>query len=1392
MSEETPPPAPEPADQADPPAPTRDGFGRVTRRWARRGLALVVAIVAGLLFTVLTIDLGRLFPQLRGLAERQASNYLERPAHIGRLSAMITPGDFAIEDLVIEGRRPGDRPFMRVKRVTLHLNWWPLLRNILHPQFHVELRLIDWDMTVESWPGGIHNIPKLTPKTPASNKPKAFTTTVDFAYATGGHFVYEDHGTPWRVDAPNLNFSLVRSEALKQYVGHVQFDAGLVQILGYRPMATDMSARFVLDGPRVQLQHIDLKTEGTVSHVNGLINFTRWPEQVYYVNSSIDFKTMREIFFPNETWRLGGQGEYTGSFTYSKEGLRVLAGDFASDKATVNDLDFRYLHGALIWTNTRFVVTHADSDLLGGHTRFEYSLSPLGTPTGATAAFAADYTNFDLFNLDRLMNLRGLKLAGQATGDLAMEWQNGHFASTKRGGGTTAIVAPAGVTLASVTLPAVPLTPVPEPKPFDSNRRMGPLTLGGEVHYTFDPGGTTFEPSWTATPYTYVSYSGRMAADGSSNFPFHVTSHDWQESDHLLASIMTAISGQTGAIEVAGRGTFDGAMTGRFSSPRIAGRFDGESIRAWDVTWGKTKADLVIENKYVDITNSAITGPDSGTIVADGRYALGFRSDDLEEIHSKVVLNNWPLADLRHAFNLDDWPMEGTLGMVDLDLRGRYKNMFGTGRMRIDNGKAWHEPFDSATGDLELEGTGLRVSRIEMHKGPGLMHGAARIGWDGTYAFNADGENVDVEQLENFKVPSAPLSGRLKFKATGAGSFDGPIYTFDGSIDDLFVGSEGIGAVAGRFTINNKVMAIERLQAGSGRLQVVGSGTIAFDDAYTSDLRLRFQETALDPYLKFVMTQDISPYARIIVGGSMTVKGPLATPKVLAVDTTIDDASLTLADYELSNDGPLRLRFENGVMNLASLKLKGSNTNLTLTGSVDSGTRTVDIKANGDASLSILQLKYRDLVASGGASVNAAVTGSFDAPRLSGSATITDGRLRPFDSPHGLEAVNGRIEVVSNTIRPIDLHGRIGSGDVAFGGTIGLDGYLPSEFNLTARGRSMRLRYPEGFDSIVDMDLTLTGPVGTPVLSGDVDVLKVRLRPLTQGTGFGFCGLDAGFLASGATAAIGSLSSQSAAAGPAIALDLRVNAPRMAFIDTKNARLDAEAHLEVHGTFDAPAITGSVDIVSGEVLCNGNRFFVRDGSRIDFPAGGSFDPVFNLSAETRPRLAGETYTVSVEISGTTSQITPTLSSEPYLPQTDIVALIFGGIPNPGNAEQRALGASQLQQEHVIQSAGASFLASPLTSFVGSVAERTGALDTVQITPILASESSSLGQLNPTARITLGKRISPKVFLTYSRTLSGPQDELILLEYEESDRVSWVLSRNQDRTFALDFRIRYAF
>ena len=54
-------------------------------------------------------------------------------------------------------------------------------------------------------------------------------------------------------------------------------------------------------------------------------------------------------------------------------------------------------------------------------------------------------------------------------------------------------------------------------------------------------------------------------------------------------------------------------------------------------------------------------------------------------------------------------------------------------------------------------------------------------------------------------------------------------------------------------------------------------------------------------------------------------------------------------------------------------------------------------------------------------------------------------------------------------------------------------------------------------------------------------------------------------------------------------------------------------------------------------------------------------------------------------------------------------------------------------------------------------------------------------------------VSDRAYLTLSRALTGGErDLLILLEYDQSDRLSWVLSQNEDRTYAIDFRVRHAF
>ena len=121
---------------------------------------------------------------------------------------------------------------------------------------------------------------------------------------------------------------------------------------------------------------------------------------------------------------------------------------------------------------------------------------------------------------------------------------------------------------------------------------LGYLPIAGQIAYTLDPEWITLGQSWAATPKTYVEFEGRTAYGERSRIPFHVTSLDWQESDRVLAGIMTAFGSPTGAIDIGGaRRVRRRDARWRSRSRASKGTFTGERMRAWDIDWGRGTRD---------------------------------------------------------------------------------------------------------------------------------------------------------------------------------------------------------------------------------------------------------------------------------------------------------------------------------------------------------------------------------------------------------------------------------------------------------------------------------------------------------------------------------------------------------------------------------------------------------------------------------------------------------------------------------------------------------------------------------------------------------------------------------------------------------------------------------
>ena len=357
----------------------------------------------------------------------------------------------------------------------------------------------------------------------------------------------------------------------------------------------------------------------------------------YQVKSTVDFKRMRELFFAKDNYTLSGEGRFNGVFHLFKGG-RALTGDFESDLAGLqiggHDYEFPDLKGKLGWYPNRFEVTDTTTGFYGGEASLKYSILSSGKPGAAVEReVRRRVAGRRSGRLQRFPSHGGRAArrpmerpqpARVADGPFPRTIGRRLLGSDSAGGRRSARRHPARASSRADPIAAACI------------RRSATCRSPGEVTYRYDQDWLEFSDGRFSTPATDVTFSGRTAWGDNSRIPFHVTSTDLQESDRVLAGMMTAFGAPTNPITVGGTAEFSGVMTEALNRPRVEGHFVAEDMRAFDVNWGEGEAGLVIQNSYVDVTGGRMQ-KDGGEIVVNGRFSLGFpRRDKGEEINGRI------------------------------------------------------------------------------------------------------------------------------------------------------------------------------------------------------------------------------------------------------------------------------------------------------------------------------------------------------------------------------------------------------------------------------------------------------------------------------------------------------------------------------------------------------------------------------------------------------------------------------------------------------------------------------------------------------------------------------------------------------------------------------------
>jgi translocation and assembly module TamB len=541
---------------------------------------------------------------------------------------------------------------------------------------------------------------------------------------------------------------------------------------------------------------------------------------------------------------------------------------------------------------------------------------------------------------------------------------------------------------------------------------------------------------------------------------------------------------------------------------------------------------------------------------------------------------------------------------------------------------------------------------------------------------------------------------------------------------------------------------------------VVFEGAVAMHDRFPANLKLTMDGLDVDPLLKAFLKGRVTGHSAI--GGVLTLSGPLRDPRLLTVNGDINRLTAEVEHMHIENDGPLRFSVADQVLRLDEFHLKGEDTTLGATGTIAlAGPREMNLRGEGHVQLKLLQSFNADFHSSGVMDFNLVARGTLARPILLGRATITKGALTNINFPNGLNDVNGTLVFNQDRMQIQSLTATSGGGNLTFSGFVTYGNGI--SFNLSATGKNVRLRYPQGMSSTIDADLRLTGSSAAATAAGTVTVTRFSMSPQFD---------IATFIARSKQAP--------EVANPASALNnlrlaVRVTSTPDLQVTTTLAKVSGDVDFNLRGTAARPVMLGRINITEGQVTFNGTTYQMDRGD-VSFTNPVRIEPVVDMEMTTRVR----DYDITLGFHGPGDRLSMTYRSDPPLPTADIISLLAFGTTREESV--MATGPNPTFSE----SASNAILGQALSSAQNSRVQRLLGVSRVKIAPEVGGAES-----NPNARVTIEQQVSKNFTVTYITDLThtASQQQIIQVEYNYSRSISVLASRDQYGIVSFDVRIR---
>jgi translocation and assembly module TamB len=904
----------------------------------------------------------------------------------------------------------------------------------------------------------------------------------------------------------------------------------------------------------------------------------------------------------------------------------------------------------------------------------------------------------------------------------------------------------------------------------------GHIPVDGEwqIRYRYDARTLSITSGEFETPQTRGTISGLLAPRETS-LDLHFDTGALESYRDFINGIMEAPPGSPDAVKrISGSARWDGKILGPDARPLFVGHVRGERVRYEGWRLDSIEGDLTYSPEELSLTRGKIS---HGAVQSEIELSL-YLTD-----WSFLPENNWS-ADA----NLDDISVEALQQLLgwSYPVRGQLSGQFHgrgtrehpsiTSLFDLADGDVYGVVFNRLRGQLNVTPDEVRILNAELRlfppgkeavRGAGIVTGTAGYKFaDSSISVDLVGASIPLANFEKLQMARFPVDGLVSFRVKANGLATAPEADGTFRVVDLKVGQAVIGSFDGQLTSDGRTA---QLQLGSAMStgEISGEVVLGLADPFPLDGKVDIKNIDLDPFLLTALhIERMNGHGN--ADGEIAIKGNVKQPETLIADANFSRLTLTYANMQLENVGPVHFQSSKNNLEIQSAAFRGANTNIQIDGKVQfSGRRTLGINLNGALELRLLSSLISGVTSGGSAQINAKFEGTLDSPRITGRIHIDNASARVVDFPTGLSAIKGDLVFDANRLYFDDVTAQAGGGTLHLTGSVNYT-ERPVRYDITARSDSTRIRYPEGMSWLTAGSLRLTGTTEGGLLSGRVTVERVTL---TQGLEV------AGALVS--TKEDIAAPSTSSSFLRNLQFDIEAVSTPDARMQWPGAELEAEANLRVRGTWEHPIILGHIHVLSGDLLFHGNRYRVARGD-INFANPFRLDPVVNVEASTTIQQ----YEITLNFNGPASKLTLAYRSDPPLPGNDIVTLLaMGQTSAEGTARtsgtQSTAGASALLSEAV-------------SSQVGGRLEKLFGITNFRVDPALTAIGSTGSNQNAAARVTVQQQVTRNMTITYVSNVGSTQEQVIQVEYNVNRNVSIVALRDYNGTFGIDIKIKKRF